>query len=364
MSATETIAEPPHLIVERSGSVGRLRLNRPRALNSLTLEMVRTMQVALDAFAEDPAIAVVLVTGEGDRGLCAGGDIRVIYESGRAGADLAKTFWREEFRLNAAISHFPKPYIAIMDGITMGGGVGISAHGSGRMVTERTRLAMPETGIGYFPDVGATWLLSRGPGEFGTYLGLTGEQIGAADAIEAGLADVFVPSEELAALTGALSSLPIGSTPEQLSQALQGSSRPAPRSVLGANRSAIDRLFAFDSVEAIIAALETEPGEFARKALDALRSKSPISLKLTLRLLRLGRASSSLEECLERELGACAKILSTADFYEGIRAAVIDKDRNPKWSPGNLAAVTDEMVDAYLEPPSPPLFAESAAREE
>lgn len=359
MSATATVAGEQQVIVERSGSIGRLRLNRPRALNSLTLEMVRAMQEALDAFAQDPVIAAVLVTGEGERGLCAGGDIRVIYKSGRAGTDLAATFWREEFLLNAAISHFPKPYVVVMDGITMGGGVGISVHGSHRIVTERTRLAMPETGIGYFPDVGATWLLSRGPGEFGTYLGLTGESIGAADAIAAGLADVFVPSGELAALADALSALPAGSAPDQVGETLQRFSQPALPAALAANRPAIDRLFAFDSVEAIVAALQAEPGEFAQKTLDTLLSRSPTSLKLALRLLRLGRASSSLEECLERELGACARILSTPDFYEGIRAAVIDKDRNPKWSPGSLADVTDGMVDAYLEPPSPPLFAAS-----
>jgi len=353
----EVVTEQPHLIVERSGSIGRLRLNRPKALNSLTLQMVRAMQSALDAFEKDPAIAAVLVTGEGERGLCAGGDIRVIYESGRAGTELATAFWREEFALNASISHFSKPYIAVMDGITMGGGVGISAHGSHRIVTERTRLAMPETGIGYFPDVGATWLLSRGPGELGTYLGLTGEQVGAADAIEAGLADFFVPSGELSAMTDGLSTLPAGSSPGQISQMLQRLSRPAPPGVLTSSRSVIDGLFAFDCVEAIIAALEDKATEFAQKVRAVLLARSPTSLKLTLRLLRLGRASASLEECLERELGACAKMLCTADFYEGIRAAVIDKDRDPKWSPDSLAGVTGEMVEAYLQPPSPPLFA-------
>ncbi|MBZ9772181.1 enoyl-CoA hydratase/isomerase family protein [Mesorhizobium sp. CO1-1-8] len=355
MGTSEIAAVEPQLIVERVGSIGRLRLNRPKALNSLTLDMVRRMRKALDNFAQDPAVAAVLVSGEGDRGLCAGGDIRAIYESGRAGTDLAVTFWREEFVLNATISRFPKPYIAIIDGIVMGGGVGVSAHGSHRIVTERTRLALPETGIGYFPDIGATWLLSRGPGDFGTYLGLTGEQIGAADAIEAGLADVFVPSAELAALVDALSALPSGSGQEEIDTALQRFSQPSPPAA--SNRAAIDRLFAHDSLEAIVAALDAEDSAFAHGTRSVLLTKSPLSLKLTLRLLRLGRTSSTLKACLEREFAAAGKILSTRDFYEGIRAAVIDKDRSPNWSPDSLAAVTDDMVDAYLEPSLTPLFA-------
>lgn len=363
MGVSKAIADEPQLIVGRTGAIGRLRLNRPKALNSLTLDMVRAMQAALDAFGDDPGVAAVLVTGEGERGLCAGGDIRAIYESGRAGTDLAATFWREEYRLDAAISHFPKPYVVAIDGITMGGGVGIAAHGSHRIVTERTRLAMPETGIGYFPDVGASWLLPRAPGELGTCLGLTGEPIGAGDAIAAGLADVFVPSGDLAALTDALSTLPASSGPEAIGQVLQRFSRPPPPPLLAAERPAIDRLFAFDTVEAIIAALDAEATEFAGRTRDILLSKSPTSLKLALRLLRLGRASASLEECLEREFVGSVRMLASHDFYEGIRAAVIDKDRNPQWSPDSLASVSDEVVDAFLaRPPSlPPLFAASAA---
>ncbi|PZV38811.1 enoyl-CoA hydratase/isomerase family protein [Mesorhizobium kowhaii] len=359
MSTAGSTAGDPQIIVERVGAIGRLRLNRPKALNSLTLEMVRAMYAALNAFGDDPSIAAVLVTGEGNRGLCAGGDIRAIHESGSAGTELAGTFWREEFLLNAAISHFPKPYIAIMDGITMGGGVGISSHGSRRVVTERTRLALPETGIGYFPDVGATWLLSRGAGELGTYLGLTGESIGAADSIEANLADIFVSSSELEDLVRELSALPTGCKAETVDIALQRFSQPVPAGTLTPYRLEIDRFLAFDSVEAIVSALKTDASEFAQKTWATLLGRSPTSLKLTLRLLRLGRTSSSLEACLEREFAASAKMLSTHDFYEGIRAAIIEKDRNPKWSPDSLADVTDEMVEAALEPRSPTLFGAS-----
>ncbi len=198
----------PTIIVQAEGSLGRIRLNRPRALNSLTLEMVRQIAEALDHFEGDARIAAVLLTGEGDRGLCAGGDIRAIYESGRSDGRLALAFWREQYTLDSRIAHFCKPYIAVMDGLTMGGGVGLSAHGSIRVVTERTHLAMPETGIGYFPDVGSTWLLSHAPGESGTYIGLTGEPIGAADAIFSGLADLCVPSANVAALISALGTAP------------------------------------------------------------------------------------------------------------------------------------------------------------
>ncbi|MCF3638818.1 3-hydroxyisobutyryl-CoA hydrolase, partial [Rhizobium sp. TRM95111] len=201
-----------HIRFERKGSAAIARLDRPRALNSLTLPMVLAMKTALMHFTDDESVTCVVLTGEGDRGLCAGGDVRIIHDLGKERDPEATRFWREEFPLNAMIAQFPKPYVALMDGITMGGGVGIAAHGNIRVVTERTRLAMPETGIGYFPDVGATWLLPRSPGETGTWLGLTGNEIGADDAVFAGLADHMVPSGELADLVAALSRLPAGSS--------------------------------------------------------------------------------------------------------------------------------------------------------
>ncbi|WP_064681206.1 enoyl-CoA hydratase/isomerase family protein [Rhizobium bangladeshense] len=343
------------VIIERRGAAGIIRLNRPRALNSLTLAMIRSIAEALDGFARDAEVAIVVATGEGERGFCAGGDIRALHESARAGDGLAGTFWREEFRLNHMISVYPKPYVALMDGITMGGGVGLSAHGRHRIVTERTRLAMPETGIGYVPDVGATWLLPKAPGEAGTWLGLTGLDIGAADAIYAGLADLQVASSRLDAVIDALSGVPRGSSSTDVDAVLQGLSEPRGESRLQQNAAIIDRTFSFDSVEQILTALAEEEGEFAAETRRVLLTRSPTSLKLALRLLRSGRRSTSLAECLGRELGACLQMLDNPDFFEGIRAAVIDKDRDPKWSPASVEAVTAEKVERFLKPAEPPL---------
>ncbi|WP_411037239.1 enoyl-CoA hydratase/isomerase family protein [Shinella sp. BYT-45] len=340
---------------ERRGSAAIVRLDRPRALNSLTLPMVRAMKDALALYAGDASVTCVVLTGEGERGLCAGGDVRIIHDLGRRGDPEALRFWREEFPLNAAIARYPKPYVALMDGITMGGGVGIAAHGSVRIVTERTRLAMPETGIGYFPDVGATWLLPRAPGEAGTWMGLTGNEVGAADAIHAGLADHLVPSARLADLMEALAALPAGAARERVVATAAGFAMPAEGGVLAANGALIDRTFRFDAVAQIVAALEAEHDPFAAETLAVLRRRSPTSLKLALRLLRLGRASRSLEACLEREFAAAAHVLTQHDFYEGVRAALVDKDRDPKWSPASLDAVPDAAIEAYLAE-SEPLF--------
>ncbi|SCB57568.1 enoyl-CoA hydratase [Rhizobium aethiopicum] len=343
------------VIIERRGTAGIIRLNRPRALNSLTLPMIRTLTEALHGFASEPDVASVVITGEGERGFCAGGDIRALHESARVGDGLAGTFWREEFRLNHQIASYPKPYVALMDGITMGGGVGLSSHGRHRVVTERTRLAMPETGIGYVPDVGATWLLPQAPGEAGTWLGLTGLDIGAADAIYAGLADLQVASSRLDAMMDALSGLPRGSSSRDVDAVLQAFSEPRGESRLQQNAAIIDRAFSFDSVEQILTALAEEEGEFAAETRRVLLTRSPTSLKLALWLLRSGRRSTSLAECLHRELGACLQMLNNPDFFEGIRAAVIDKDRNPKWSPASVEAVTAETVERFLKPAAPPL---------
>ncbi len=345
------------VIIERRGSAGIVRLNRPKALNSLTLPMVRIIASALKDFAVDPAVASVIVTGEGERGFCAGGDIRLLHRSGKEGSDGAETFWREEFRLNHAISRHSKPYVVLMDGITMGGGVGLSAHGSHRVVTERTRLAMPETGIGYFPDVGATWLLPRAPGEAGTWMGLTGLTVEAADVIHAGFADHYVMSSALPALMDAVAALPAVASAADVHALIRTMAADAGESRLAANRDMIDRAFSADTVEGILAALADEPGEFAEEAAGVIASRSPTSLKLTLRLLRAGRTSANLAECLNRELGACRGILYNHDFYEGVRAAVIDKDRNPKWSPASLAEVTVADLDRFFVPAQPPLFA-------
>ncbi|MDR6755596.1 enoyl-CoA hydratase [Mycoplana sp. BE70] len=357
-------AAEQHTLIERIGSIGRIRLNRPKALNSLTLAMVRDIEAALDAFEADPQVAAVLVTGEGDRGLCAGGDIRMIYDSGKAGSDEPTIFWREEYRMNARIARHSKPYVAIMDGIVMGGGVGVSVYGSHRIVTERTKLAMPETGIGFFPDVGASWFLTRQEGELGTYAALTGAQLAAGDVITFGLADVYVPSDRIPALVEALPQLPATATPADVSTTIGALAETPPPANVAANQEAIDRLFAFDTIEAIFRALEREGTPFAEKTLADLKTKSPLSLKVTLRLLRLGRGASSLEACLEREFAATAGVLHGHDFFEGVRAAVIDKDRNPQWRPARIADVTDADVAAFFQPAAKPLFAATTRKGE
>jgi enoyl-CoA hydratase len=311
--------------------------------------MVRMIDHVLNAFAADAGIAAVLMTGEGERRLCAGGDIRALYDSGRDGSSLARTFSREEYLLNARIASYPKPYVAVMDGITMGGGVGLSAHGSHRIVTERTALAMPETGIGFFPDVGGTWLLSRSPGELGTYLGLTGEQIGGSDAIHAGLADAMVPSAALPEITRRLEEVPQTADHAEISRLLHDFATAAQSTPIRGNKADIDRVFAASDVKSILVSLADLDTEFTRKTRETLLVKSPTSLKLTLRPLRLARASKNLRECLEREFAATRYILSGHDFYEGIRAAVIDKDRRPRWSPAQLEDVGNDVVEGYLD---------------
>jgi enoyl-CoA hydratase len=343
------------VLVERRGSAGLIRLNRPRALNSLTLGMVRAIAEALDDFAADAGVASVVVMGEGERGFCAGGDIRVLHESGRAGNDLAESFWREEFRLNHRIANYPKPYVALMDGITMGGGVGLSSHGRHRVVTERTRLAMPETGIGYFPDVGATWLLPRTPDGIGTWMALTGLDIGAADAIHAGLADFHIASDRLEDLPRRLEELPEGCSSGDVDAVLKAISDQPGEGRVQRNAATVVRTFRFDTVEKILVALAAETDEFAGETRRMMLTRSPTSLVLTLNLLIKGRQSRTLAECLDRELGACLQILKNPDFYEGVRAAVIDKDRNPRWSPATIEAVDQASIEAFLRPAEPPL---------
>lgn len=341
------MSEYTDVLVEKTGVLGRIRLNRPKAINALTLEMIRAIQAALTQFEADDTVSAVLITGEGERGLCAGGDIRALYDHGRDGSGFGETFFREEYRLNAHIAAYTKPYIAIMDGITMGGGVGVSAHGAVRIVTERTRMAMPETGIGFFPDVGGTWLLSRAPGEIGTFIGLTGDGIGGRDALYAGFADFLVNSENLPALIENLSILPAQADVEAVRSVVSGSSLEV-TPPLAAHRTDIDISFGFDTAEEIIAALQDLGTEFATKTLGVLAQKSPTSVKVTLRLLRLARRDKTLKDSLEREFAAAHSVLASDEFYEGVRAAVVDKDRNPKWRPATLEEVSAKSVEAYF----------------
>jgi len=342
------VGAEPDLIVRREGAAGIIRLNRPKAINAVTLEMFRGVDRALDQFEADPAVGLILLEGAGDRGLCAGGDIRALYDSSRANGDLGKILWREEYILNARIAEFAKPYVAFMDGIVMGGGVGLSAHGAHRVVTERTKLAMPEVGLGFFPDVGGTWLLSRSPGEIGTYFGLTGTTMNGPDAMDARFADAVVPSVRLADLRETLINLRAGVNSTEVKAAIDGFATGETAGPVAAIQPQIDRWFTHDRMEDIFAALQRDGSELAQSTLKTLNEKSPRGMVVTLKLLRLGRRASSLEECLMREYRAALEVFRSDDFREGVRAAVIDKDRNPKWSPPRIEDVTPGMLAPYF----------------
>ena len=338
----------PDLIARGEGAVGVIRLNRPKTINAVTLEMFRAIDRSLDQFERDPAIGLILLEGAGERGLCAGGDIRALYDSSKVKGDLGKILWREEYILNGRIAKFPKPYVAFMDGIVMGGGVGLSAHGSHRVVTERTRLAMPEVGLGFFPDVGGTWLLSRSPGEIGTYFGLTGQTMNGPDAIYARFADFVVPSAKLTGLREALVELRPGVTPAEVKSIIEGFATDESAGPVAAMQPQVDAWFAHDRMQDIVAALQRDGSELARSTLNTLSEKSPRGMVVALKLLRLARRSSSLEECLVREYRAALEVFASDDFREGVRAAVIDKDRKPAWSPPRIEDVTPEMVAPYF----------------
>ena len=286
---TETSVVEPDLIARREGSAGIIRLNRPKAINAVTLEMFRDIDKALDAFEADPAVAVIVLEGAGERGLCAGGDIRALWESSKVQGDLGKILWREEYILNARIKKFPKPYVAFMDGIVMGGGVGLSAHSSHRVVTERTKLAMPEVGLGFFPDVGGTYLLSHSPGEIGTYFGLTGTTMNGPDAIHARFADAVVPSAKLPDLREVLTKVRPGTTSGEVRALIDGFATGEKAGPVAAKQAEIDRLFGHDRMEDIVAALKRDGSELAQSTLKTLSEKSPRGMVVTLKLLRLAR---------------------------------------------------------------------------
>jgi enoyl-CoA hydratase len=349
MTAPAALADSEgDLIVRREGSAGIIRLNRPKALNAVTLEMSLGIDAALDRFESDPAIAVVLLEGAGERGLCAGGDVRGLYESSRAGGDLGKIFWRQEYIMNARIAKFPKPYVALMDGLVMGGGVGLSAHARHRVVTEKTKLAMPEVGLGFFPDVGGTWLLSRSPGEIGTYFGLTGQTMNGPDAIYARFADAVVPSSKLSALREVLTKIRPGTASGEVQTLIDGFATGEAAGPVAAMQAKIDGWFGHDRMEDIFAALQRDGSELAQSTIKTLNEKSPRGMVVSLKLLRLGRRSSSLEACLVREYRAALEVFRSDDFREGVRAAVIDKDRNPRWSPPRVEDVTPGMLAPYF----------------
>jgi enoyl-CoA hydratase len=339
-------AETREVLVRVSGACGRITLNRPRALNALNINMVHQMHAALAAWAKDDSVHFVLVDGAGERGLCAGGDIRALYNSIVANQrEVATEFFRKEYQLNYAISRYPKPYVVLMDGIVMGGGIGISSHGSHRVVTERSQLAMPETAIGFIPDVGGTHLLGTAPGEIGTYMGLTGGRIGAGDAIQCWLADMMARSQDLPRLTLNLEGCTDAAAMEQCLRSFAVHAHPG---ILRERRAWIDECFAASTVEEILVALLGQTDAEARSCAEELKKMSPTSLKLTLRALRQGRNANSLAASLKQEFRLAQACEKGHDLIEGIRAAIVDKDRNPQWSPPRMEEVTPEMVDAYF----------------
>lgn len=349
--ATEEHGLTSEVIFQRSGASGRITLNRPQALNALNHEMCRAIHQRLAEWAVDDTVRLVVIDGAGERAFCAGGDVRALYRLRRAGreADLI-AFYRDEYRLNAFIKRYPKPYVALIDGIAMGGGVGVSVHGSHRVATERTVFAMPETGIGLFPDVGATWFLPRLPGEIGCFLGLTGHRLGTADCLYTGLADVAVHSDQLpdliAALGGAADADAIGDILRRTAASSPAADAPP---ALAALRDEIDTAFAGARVEDILTRLDRAGSAFARAATATLRQKSPTSLKVALHQMREG-ARHTFDECMQLEYRLACRFMRGHDFFEGVRAVVIDKDNIPDWQPATLAAVTGEIVAGYFAP--------------
>jgi enoyl-CoA hydratase len=333
--------------VRVEGRLGRITLNRPRAINALDHAMVTAVDDALRAWEHDDSVVAVLLDGAGERGLCAGGDVRAIRASAYEGGRDAAAFWRDEYRLNARIARYPKPYAAFMDGVVMGGGVGLSAHGGVRIVTERSAVGMPETTIGFVPDVGGTRLLARAPGEAGTHMALTAAPVGAGDAVHAGFADHVVPSERLDDLADALTRV---TSADGVGAAVARFAVPAPDGDLAGHRHWIDACYAADTVEEIVDRLGAHGDPAAARAAGLIGRKSPTALKVTLAALRRARELPTLEAVLEQEFRVSCAALSLPDLVEGVRAQVVDKDREPKWLPDTLESVTAADVDRFFAP--------------
>jgi enoyl-CoA hydratase len=338
------VSDNDNILFTRRGAAGIVTLNRPQALNAVTHAMVLALRAQLETWAQDDAITRVIVTAAGNRAFSAGGDIRHLYELGRAGRhDEMLQFWRDEYPLNAAIKNYRKPYIALIDGIVMGGGVGVSVHGSHRVAGDRFQFAMPEVGIGFFPDVGATWFLPRMPGQLGAYCALTGERFNAADALAAGVATHRITSarfpELIEALTGTVS----------VDAVLGAFAEPAGEGPIIARKGEIDRLFAQTSVEDILGALDSESDEWAQKTAAIIRTKSPASLKIALQQVRRG-AHWDFAACMRAEYRIVSRIVHEPDFYEGVRAVIVDKDNAPRWQPAVLAEVSDADIERHFAP--------------
>jgi enoyl-CoA hydratase len=328
------------VIARRDGRIGRILLNRPKALNAIDLPMIRACSRALEGWRDDPHVHAVVIEGAGDRAFCAGGDIRALREYELDGEHhRAEEFFREEYELNFVIATYPKPYVALIDGICMGGGIGVSVHAPYRVATEHAAFAMPETAIGFFPDIGATFFLPRLPGEIGAYLGLTGARMQGADAVHAGLATHFTPRADLPALSRALA--------EDGPAALGLHGAPLPPFSLAPHRAAIDHCFGADSVPGIVQRLESIGDDWAGKTLDTLRTVSPSALCWTLAALRRG-ADLTLPQCQAAELALTRTTMRHPDFAEGVRAMVVDKDRKPRWQPARIEDVDPAAIAAMF----------------
>ncbi|OHT18614.1 enoyl-CoA hydratase/isomerase family protein [Edaphosphingomonas haloaromaticamans] len=333
------------MIFAVEGAVGRIRLNRPKAIHALNTAMCDAMIERLLAWRADPAIRMVMIDHAEGRGFCAGGDIRMIAESGATDGVGARDFFFREYRLNHLLFTYAKPVIAFMDGITMGGGVGISQPAAYRIATERTVYAMPESGIGLFPDVGGGWYLSRLPGRTGQFLALTGARIDGAECVALGLATHYVPSDGLDALKAA-----IAADPGEVDQILAGFAVPPPPARIAGNRERIDRLFAPETLEGVIAALQADGSEWAEKELATLATKSPTTCKVSLRLLAQGRDHADFADEMRVEYRVASHICQRHDFIEGVRALIIDKDNAPRWDPATPEGVSDHVIDQIFAP--------------
>ncbi len=341
---TEAVTgESDEVLTRVEGGVGFITLNRPKAINSLNQTMVDLLSTVLIRWEGDGAIRTVVLSGAGDRGLCAGGDVVAVYNSAKADGVETRRFWRDEYRLNAHIGRFGKPLVTLMDGIVMGGGVGVSAHANTRVVTDTSKIAMPEVGIGFVPDVGGAFLLARAPGALGLHAALTGASFSGADAIAMGFADHFVPHAGLHAFTAAIAA-------DGIAGALAHHAVEPPPSELAAQRDWIDECFAGDTVEDIVAALRGHGAGPAADAADLIASRSPIAVSVTLEAVRRAAKLETLEDVLVQDYRVSSASARSHDLVEGIRAQIIDKDRNPKWSPADLAHVSRADIEAYFAP--------------
>ncbi|MNM23850.1 putative enoyl-CoA hydratase echA8 [compost metagenome] len=342
------------ILAQVRNHIGHLTLNRPAGLNALTLDMVRSLQQQLNAWAVDDQVHAVVLRGEGPKGFCAGGDIRSLYDSYKAGDSLHRDFFVEEYALDLCIHHYRKPILALMDGFTLGGGMGLAQGAELRVVTERSRLAMPEVGIGYFPDVGGSYFLSRVPGELGTYLGVTGVQVQAADALYCGLADWYLDSSKLALLDERLDSLTFGAHPLKDLQGVLAKlgTQVLDDAPLAKLRPAIDHFFALPEVSSIVEQLRAvtvaDSHEWAVKTAELMETRSPLAMAVTLEMLRRGR-HLSLEDCFKMELHLDRQWFEHGDLVEGVRALIIDKDKQPRWNPATLAGLSRSRVDQFFE---------------